>query len=233
MKTDLHQIEIVVAIIFAAYHFFSCLAFQARARWRRIASSFSGGLAAAYVCLHLIPEIDAGSHVLGQRIYIIMMIGFALYYGVAILSRRQRERTGDNSSDLSLNLFLSAIYSFLLVYTLGEQLPDSPALSMAFALMMGLHLLSGDFSLMEVDFARFKRYGRFVLMGAVLAGLVSTNRLPSSDAIVDVFTALLAGSMLFKVFHNELPEFRDAHYRAFLAGMGLLLITHVALEAAH
>ena len=233
MKTDFHQIEIVVAIIFAAFHFFSFRAFQVRARWRRIASSFSGGLAAAYVCLHLIPEIDQGSHALGQRIYFIMMIGFALYYGAAILSIRQRERTGDNSSYLNLNLFLSAIYSFMLVYTLGEQLPESPALSMAFALMMGLHLLSGDFSLLEVDSAWFKRYGRFVLMGAVLAGLVSANRLPSSDAIVDVLTALLAGSMLFKVFHNELPEFRDAHYRAFLTGMGLMLITHVALEAAH
>lgn len=224
-------ITIVVAA-FAASHLLAPRAFGWRQQWRQIVTSFAGGLAMAYVCLHLIPEIDAASHVLGRRIYFLVMVGFAAYYGLEILFHRQLQREDARWSDHALNVALVAIYNFLLVYTLAHQMPPTAFLAAGFALMIGLHLLMTDFGLLEQFEQAFTRQGRFVLLASVLLGWLLTSAGEPEEQWVDVFTALLAGSMMYKVFRNELPAFRQAHYGAFLGGLGLFFVTHEVLQIA-
>lgn len=224
-------IAIVVAT-FAASHLVAPRAFGWRQQWRQVVTSFAGGLAMAYVCLHLIPEIDEASHLLGRRIYFLIMVGFAAYYGLEILFHRRLQREDARLSDHALNVALVAVYNFLLVYTLSHQRPATAALAAGFALMIGLHLLMTDFGLLEQFEEAFTRHGRFVLAAAVILGWLLTFAAEPQEQWVDALTALLAGSMMYKVFRNELPAFKQAHYGAFLAGLGLFFVTHEVLKIA-
>jgi zinc transporter ZupT len=221
-----------LVIAFAAAHGLAPLAWKYRQRAQDAASSFAGGLAMAYVFLHLIPEIDAGSHLLGARIYILIMVGFSAYYGLEILVHRNVQRDEARQGDHALNVALVGLYNVLLVYTLAQQLPSTSVLTLAFAVMIGLHLLIVDFGLLELCLDDFRRRGRFVLMASVLLGWGLTFTGEPDDLLVDGLTALLAGSMMYKVFRNELPEFQHVRFRAFLSGLGMFLLVHVALTAA-
>ena len=191
-----HAETLILAIVFAACHFVAPWAFQLRERSRAAVSSFAGGLAASYVFLHLIPEIDKGSHhMVGERIYFFMLVGLASLYGIELFIHRSHSRAAAPGPRLALHATLAAIYSFLLVLTLSEQLPASAAMTVVFA-------------------------------GYAVSLLGQPD-----EALIDVLTALLAGFMMFNIFHNEVPEYRDAHFRGFLLGAGLFLVAHVLLTA--
>ena len=213
-------------------HLLAPLAWHYRQQAREVISSFAGGLAMAYVFLHLIPEIDAASHLLGKRIFVLIMVGFSAYYGLEILIHRRAALSEAQADDHTLNVALAALYNVLLVYTLASQLPSTPILTLAFTLMVGLHLLVVDFGLLELYEDEFRRRGRFILVGSVLLGWALTFAGEPDPELVDALSALMAGSMMYKVFRKELPEFRQAHYRAFLSGLGLFLVVHVALGFA-
>ncbi len=221
-----HTEILLVTLFFVACHVLSPWISDLHRRARATVSSFSGGLASAYVFLHLIPEISEGGEVLGPRIYFVLLVGLALYYGLEILIHRRR---GIRHADATIHFGAAALYSSLLVFTLGQQLPASPALTVVFAVSMGLHLTSGDFGLQERYEEIFVRKGRYILAVAVLAGYaLNLVREPHEEA-VDVLTAMLAGFMIFDIFRKELPEFHEARFAPFLLGMGSFLATHVLL----
>jgi hypothetical protein len=227
-----HAETLILAIVFAACHFVAPWAFKLRERSRAAVTSFAGGLAASYVFLHLIPEIDKGSHhMVGERIYFFMLVGLASLYGIELFIHRSHSRAAAPGPRLALHATLAAIYSFLLVLTLSEQLPASAAMTVVFAVSMGLHLLSADLGLQEKYPERFVNQGRFGLILAVFAGYAVSLLGQPDEALIDILTALLAGFMMFNIFRNEVPEYRDAHFRGFLLGAGLFLVAHVLLTA--
>jgi len=222
---------LIVAVFFAACHLFSPWLFTLQERVGRQVASFSGGLASAYVFLHLLPEIDEGGELLGPRIYFILLIGLAAYYGVEILIHRTQ--TGERGEKLNalVHFAIAAVYTCLLQFTLGEQLPTTIALTLTFATTMGLHLVSTDFGLQEEYQSRYVSVGRYILVAAVIVGYSLSFIREPREEVVDALTALLAGFMIFKVFRKELPEFRNAHFAAFLSGMALFLAAHLLLSA--
>jgi zinc transporter ZupT len=220
---------LLLVIVFASGHLLAPLAWRYRQHAHRLVTSFAGGLAMAYVCLHLIPEIDSASHVLGERVYFLIMAGFAAYYGLEILVHRRVSSGEARLDDHTLNVSLVALYNFLLVFTLAHQVPATPFLTLGFAVMIGLHLLMTDFGLMELFDDAFRKKGRYILVGAVLLGWVLTFAGEPEGHWVDTLSALLAGSMMYKVFRNELPEFRQAHYGAFVVGLVLFFVLHTVL----
>lgn len=221
---------LIIALVFAGAHLASPWAFRVHERSRHTVGSFSGGLAAAYVFLHLIPEIDAGGELLGPRIYFVTLVGLSLYYGLEILAHRKSEEAGGGRIDAGIHIGSTALYTAMLVFTLAAQLPDRPGLTGFFIATMAVHLITGDVGLQEEFGARYVTRYRFVLFASAWAGfLLSLVRVPH-EVYIDIITALLAGMMLFKVFRKELPEFRDARFAAFLAGMLLFLGAHLALE---
>jgi hypothetical protein len=76
----------------------------------RYTGSFAGGLAVAYVFLHLLPEIAAGNEAVGQAlaqvvipsplvdlgIFLVALLGFTAFYGLERLADRQGETTTVN-----------------------------------------------------------------------------------------------------------------------------------------
>lgn len=216
----------LIALIFVLSHFLAPYAFRFRERFRRAATSFTGGLAASYICLQLLPEIDEGSDLLGGRIYFLVLVGLSIYYGLEVWISRH----GGGRQQFSLRLLILAIYTLSISFTLSTQLPRNIVLSLIYAVAMGLHIMSNDFALLEDRPARFLSPGRYVLIGAVLLGYVMSVVRSPNPVVLDAGTAMLAGFMIFTVFRKEIPDFSKAHFRAFLSGSAVFLIVHIFLD---
>jgi hypothetical protein len=111
------------------------------------------------------------------------------------------------------------------------QLPATSALTVVFALSLGLHLLSSDIGLQEKYGSMHVRSGRYILIAAVICGYALSNVRRPRELVIDLLTATLAGFMLYNIFRTELPEIRHARYLPFLAGIGSFLLLHILLSA--
>lgn len=222
---------LIVATVFTAFHLGSPKIAQRLAPWRLQVASFSAGLAMAYVCLHLLAEIDAGHVLLGRRIYFLVLVGLGSFYAVEIwVGRTPTHRR--HAAHFRLMTGILAVYSFLLVFTLTVQLPRTTALTLVYAISVGLHLLSTDFTLLELFGDRFRKTGRWILIGAVILGFGASLVRDPDEVAVDSVTAALAGFVLFNVFRRELPGPRDAHFPLFLLGSLVFLGANLLLGAA-
>jgi hypothetical protein len=220
----------------------------------RATASFAGGLAVAYVFLHLLPEFVEGNEAIGRvlgdvveptplldlGVFLVALAGFAVFYGLQRLADRHApapSRTGVGRTTSTaeppgvywLHLGGFMVYNALITYTMALRLRTGLAFALLFTLAMGLHFVLTDRSLEEHYPNRFPRSGRLLLAGALLAGwLLDTFFAPTSTLLVAVLTALLGGSILLNVFKEELPATGRSSYPWFLAGLllyaGLLVV---------
>jgi hypothetical protein len=210
----------------------------------RAMGSFAGGLAVAYVFLHLLPEFVEGNGAIGEvledavettplldlAIFAVALAGFTLFYGL----ERRAERSGEDSSGVfRLHLASFMVYNALITYTMPLRLQTGIAFALLFTVAMGLHFVLTDRGLSEHYPRRFRRYGRPVLAAALVAGwALAAVAAPQSTVLVALLTAFLGGSVLLNVFKEELPSARRASFGWFLAGLvlyGALLTLVTAL----
>ncbi len=213
----------------------------------RATASFAGGLAVAYVFLHLLPEIADGNQEIGEAlddvvdptplvdlgIFLVALAGFAAFYGLQRLADVRApaaSRAEDGRPDrvdqpagvywLHLGSFM--VYNALITYTMALRLRTGVAFAVLFTVAMGLHFVLSDRSLEEHYPHRFARSGRLLLAGSLLAGwLLDALLAPTSTLLVALLTAGLGGSILLNVFKEELPATGRFSYRWFLAGLVL------------
>ena len=218
--------------------------------------SFAGGLAVAYVFLHLLPEIAEGNEAVGEAltdvleptplidlgIFLVALAGFTGFFALERLADRRAAprrsdtrsshvavRSGPGTSGLyRLHLGSFVIYNALITYTMPLRLRTGVLFALLFTLAMGLHFVLTDRGLEERYGARFRRSGRLVLAGALVLGwAVAAVLAPTSTLLVALLTALLGGSILLNVFKEEIPSGRRTSFGWFLAG----LILYAALLA--
>ncbi|MGY1669131.1 hypothetical protein [Geodermatophilus sp. SYSU D00710] len=213
----------------------------------RATTSFAGGLAVAYVFLHLLPEIAEGNEAVGEAlgdvvdptplvdlgIFMVALGGFAAFYGLQRLADRRApapSRTGDAQPVPAeepagvywLHVGAFSVYNVLITYTMALRLRTGVAFAVLFTVAMGLHFVLTDRSLEEHYPRRFPRTGRLVLAGALVVGwLLDALFAPTSTLLVAVLTALLGGSILLNVFKEELPATGRSSYPWFLTGLVL------------
>ncbi len=213
----------------------------------RATASFAGGLAVAYVFLHLLPEIAEGNEAIGEAledvvettplldlgIFLVALTGFAAFYGLQRLaderapaaSRSPQGRPATVEEPVGvywLHLGSFMVYNALITYTMALRLRTGVAFALLFTVAMGLHFVLTDRSLEEHYPRRFARSGRLLLAGALLAGWsLDTLFAPTSTLLVALLTAGLGGSILLNVFKEELPATRRSSYRWFLTGVVL------------
>jgi len=201
--------------------------------------SFAGGLAVAYVFLHLLPELAAGNEAIGDAlgdaveptplldlvIFLVALAGFAAFYGLERLARRgAAAATGGREPVGIYRLHLGSfmVYNGLITYTMALRLRTGLAFAVLFAIAMGLHFVLTDRGLEERYPRQFTGRGRLALAVALLVGWVLSAVLaPSSTLIVALLTALLAGSILLNVFKEEIPSGRRSSFGWFVVGLVL------------
>lgn len=221
-----------VALFIAVCHFISPYIHQAFEKYRAAVISFTGGLAISYVFLHLIPELEAGFGLVGNRIYFIALVGFIVFFGIELIMTRYQE-PAEHTRFYVLHISVAFIYTALTIFTLGMQLPTTSALTVVFALSLGLHLMSNDIGLQENFGSRYVRNGRYLLILAVVLGSVLSIVRRPHEIVIDSLTAILAGFMLYKIFRDQLPEIQQVRYLPFIAGIGIFLLLHILLDATH
>ncbi|WP_420394464.1 hypothetical protein [Acuticoccus sp.] len=201
-----------------------------RSRWL----SFAGGAAVAYVFLHILPELAthqdtlASSLGLGARgaeevVYALAMAGLVVFYA---LERMIRARP-DHPDGSRVHLASFALYNVLIGYLVFHR-EEAGAVSLAlYVAAMAFHFLTVDHGLRQHHAERYDRWGRWVLVAALVGGatLGALTQVPEW-AVAGPF-ALLAGSVLLNTLKEELPEEQQSRLVPFVAGAagyGALLI---------
>ena len=194
----------------------------------RVVGSFSGGIAVAYVFLHLLPEIAEGDRTVGETlgdrlpvsplvdlgIFLVALVGFLVFYALERLAEASapEPRTGRGSA-LAFRVHLAsfAVYNALLTYTMPLRFRTGVAFAVLFSVAMGLHFVLTDRGLDEHYGTRFDLRARLALAGSLLAGwLLAAVLAPTSTLVVALLTAFLGGSILLNVFKEELPSSRGS-----------------------
>jgi hypothetical protein len=192
--------------------------------------SCAGGVAAAYVFLHLLPEMagEAGASALGQAIaYPIALAGTLAYVGVDRLGRRgsedERGRRAGHAFVPHMGAF--ALYNGLVGYMLVRREAESLLTEALYVFALGMHLLVVDRALRRDHAEDYDRAGRWVMAAAVVAGSLLGAGLALPPIGIEAGFAFLAGGMIVNVIKEELPE--RGRFLPFLgaaAAYGVLLL---------
>jgi hypothetical protein len=240
---------LVLTIALVALHLLAPRIRRLRLVPERATGSFAGGLAVAYVFLHLLPEVAEGNEALGEAlsevvrrtpltdlaIFLVALAGFTTFYGLERLAGRSGgrrpaspevgeagDRTGPGAAVYWLHLGSFVIYNALITYTMALRVRTGIMFAVLFTVAMGLHFVLTDRGLEENHRRRFAHRGRYVLAAALVLGwALSVVFAPTSALVVALVTALLGGSILLNVFKEELPSSERSSFGWFLAGLTL------------
>ena len=203
-----------------------------RSRWLSVA----GGVAVAYVFVHLLPEVgDAARTVvetlvvpvtlLERHVYLVALAGFVTFYGLerfaAVSSNRERgERHRADRVRFQIHVGSFAAYNALIGYLLVNR-EDAAVIGLVlYAVAMGLHMLVNDYGLRAHYGTAYHRTGRWLLAGAVLVGTAIGYLVVIHEAAIALLLAFLAGGVVLNVIKEELPEERESRFGAFALGAG-------------
>lgn len=229
------------AVAFALIHLFigklTFLDVVPRSRWL----SFAGGVAVAYVFLHILPELSGHQQTFAQAlgvsdataevwVYLVALSGLALFYGLeraAKVSRKSSARDRVEAEVLWLHIASFAAYNILIGYLLLHR--EEPGLGslLTYTFAMSLHFVTNDFGLRQDQKDQYDTYGRWVIAGAVLFGWVIGVFASMPEIVVGFLFAFLAGGVVLNVLKEELPEELKSRFWPFAlgtAGYAVLLI---------
>jgi hypothetical protein len=199
--------------------------------------SVAGGIAVAYVFLHLLPELgvfqDELQGELGQtvwrflehHIYLIAMLGLVFFYGLEQMvksSKRRHEKSAkQNSRDgvFWIHIGSFTLYNALIGYLLVREEYESAWGMLFFFIAMGVHFITNDKGLRATHKEDYDKYGRWLLTLAILVGWGIGAAVEVNDLIISFLTALLAGGVILNVLKEELPEERESSFSAFCLGI--------------
>jgi len=200
-----------------------------RSRWLSVA----GGVAVAYVFVHLLPELahgqrvieDSGFHplrYLEHHAYLLALIGLSCFYGLERLIKAHRSDLPDDAdthaSMFWLHIGAFAGYNALIGYILANRGADRPVELIWYTVAMSLHFLVNDVALQSDHQRLFVRRGRWILAASALVGCGTGLLTELSELAVSAVTAFVAGAIVLNVLKEELPTERNSRFGAFLAG---------------
>ena len=205
-------------------------------------TSFAGGVAVAYVFLHMLPSLVEYNKPIGHfllkskwltpftelTIYIVALIGFLIYYGFDLLAERYRDAGHDDELVYGLHLTMFCLNNFLITYTMSLRTVSSMTATVLFTFTMALHFVLTDSKFDRFYTVRFNHAGRFFLICALFIGWLFSVIFDPVNVLVEAFmVAFLAGSVLLNVFREEMPSTGLTSYCWF--SFGVLLITFILL----
>lgn len=209
-------------------------------RERRSVVSFGAGISAAYVFVHVMPELARVRHAFavsvslplryeGMAIYLVALLGFLLFYGLDHLRARLREPEAAQLGGRAFGLHVGgfAAYVSLLGYLLVRNLETSQASTGFYVLAITFHLLAVDHELRNEHGAVYERAGRFVLAGAALSGWGIGLLVALPQHVIALLLAFLSGAIIMNSTIMELPSEKDGRFLPFVTGgvvYGLILL---------
>lgn len=210
------------------------LAVLPRSRWL----SAAGGVAVAYVFLHILPELAGHERTFAEGlrlrpgvaealVYLTALIGLSAFYGLERRAAVYRARRGGNEAKAAggeetrifwLHIGSFGLYNLLIGYLLVHREEAGPWSLAAYFIAMALHFITTDFGLRDDHAGRYDGVVRWILVAAVLAGwsLGAATTIP--PVAVGFAFAFLAGAVMLNVLKEELPEHRQSRFSPFFLG---------------
>lgn len=226
------------AIGFASIHVFigklRFLDVIPRSRWL----SFAGGVAVAYVFLHVLPKLGAHQETLGNAgarnvnlggerlIYLVALTGLAAFYGLERFLRSSRSWRADGAEASSsadpfwIHIGFFAVYNLLIGYLLLHREESGIGPLVVYFVAMSLHFVTNDFGLREDHRGRYDTIGRWVIAAAAVLGWLIGLTIEVPGPAVGLLFAFLAGGVVLNVLKEELPEERQSRFWPFALGAG-------------
>lgn len=208
---------------------------------RRSLVSFSAGMSAAYVFVHLMPEMHGARSVFaesvsghlpleGMVIYFVALVGFLVVYGLEHLRVHLSEGEGQGKGrgegaeaeedGLAYRLHVGgfAAYVALVGYLLVRNLEETPVSTALFATAMVFHFLTIDHSLREEHGAAYESRGRWLLAGMSLLGWGAGALFALPAYVLALLVAFLSGAIIMNSAVMELPDHKDGRFLPFMLG---------------
>ncbi|HZG83429.1 hypothetical protein [Paenibacillus sp.] len=219
------------------------------AKWERLNSwmerswllSGAGGVAVAYVFVHILPELSHHQSKLEKSdlpwlkflendAYLASMAGLLLYYGMERAAKGNRSGKGGFARLSGARIFWIhtgsfALYNALIGYLLVHRLQQKDEWNLAlFSFAMALHFFVNDHVLHEHHRDQYDAYGRWLLAVAVLSGWGLGRLLDLPEFVVSLLFAFLSGALLVNVMKEELPHQERSNVGAFFLGAALYTV---------
>ena len=242
----------LMAVAFCLVHLFvgrlRFLDRNPRSRWL----SFSGGVAVAYVFLHMLPELGAhagafnratglGEVMAESAVYLLALFGVAAFYGTERALKRSRGQDKDQieharpeSSVFWLHIAVSSLLIFVIGYLLNHR-EDTSLIGLAlYFFAMTLHFVTADFGTRGDHPELYDDRGRWILSAATLAGWILGTQVSVPQIVIGALFAFVSGAIVLVVLKEELPEERKSFFLPFAGGTLLyaaLVLSEQALTA--
>jgi zinc transporter ZupT len=194
-----------------------------RSRWL----SFAGGVALAYVFLHILPQF----HDYGEEgsvpvlLYTVALFSFVLFYSLEqLLSHRRHDPEQHPLAIFWLHVGSFALYNVLVGWLLYLETTRSYTALLLYAVAIGAHLVTTDYGLWKEHASRYILWARWILSLSLLAGWGVPLALSLSGQWTGYLFAFVAGATILNVIKEELPQNRLSFSPALIAGAALFSI---------
>lgn len=231
-------VSLLVALVFVAGERINPLA--GIVRDRRSLVSLATGMSAAYVFVHLLPELaearETFKEAVGERalfggvaVYYLALVGFLLSYGLDRWRSAVGGRAAADAHDRAFRMHVGgfAAYAALITYLLARAPWDSWLNLTLYAVAIAGHFLAVDHELREEHGDAYRRRGRWLLAGASLGGWALGLLLVVPPIAISLMFALLSGAVIMTSAVMELSPEKQGRLAPFVAGglgYGLLLV---------
>lgn len=186
--------------------------------------SLAGGVATAYLFIHLLPEIghyreridDDAEGSSGGFLYVVLLCGTCIYYGIESFLSSSRRAGGRTAFVVHTAGY--SLYFALIGYFLQHRGDPGDLQEVLYILVLGIHILALDAALRGQHEQLYDRIGRWVMAASVFAGWAVGAATTMPPLIIGSAFALLAGGMILNILRQELPASSDGRFLPFLVG---------------
>jgi len=242
---------LAAALIFSAIFLFGSdvLIPASIRRHKRKLLSFGAGVTIAYVFVHLLPELEAARAVLARnearmalpfsalRVYLGTLIGFMFFYALGQMVARTGKPAESEAADHEENRLRRSIhvgaflpYVWLAAYLAVRSLEEGPTPITLYAVALGLHFLSLDFSFCREYGPWYKRSSRYAFALAPLAGWAVGILVGFSQFFTAALLGFLAGGIILNAIAAELPKEKEGRILYFLFGGAFYTVLLIILS---
>lgn len=226
-------LSFIFAISFTLIHYFSKYMRFIKEIPRSRFLSAAGGVAVAYVFIHLLPDLNKHQKVIEEaakpgffrflehHAYIIALLGLAIFYGLEKMVKNSKSGKNDKTSPGVFWIHISSffIYNALIGYLLVREEFQTHWGMFFYFLALAVHFITNDHSLRKDHQDIYDKYGRWGLTAAILLGWTVGVLVKLEEVYISLLTALLAGGIVLNVLKEELPEERRSSFIAFFLGV--------------
>jgi hypothetical protein len=218
-------ISFVLAGLLSTIHYFSERYSQHIERWHTEILSFSSGLFITLIFLHLLPEFVKGIEFTGQKVFLLMLIGFVSFH---VLEKFLYQHI-KNKKELLTNLAeLHAIGFFLNHFVIGMVLffvlsVSDLVVGIFIFIPLLLHTFSSALSLNHIFEHFHSKSLEIILSLSPVLGMVFVHFLKPHFYLFYGFFSLVLGAIIYIVIRDLMPYGKKGNLVFFLIGLSISL----------